>query len=195
MNASTLPAQLQLSNQEGRTRLADILRERSVRTGNFTLASGKQSDLYVDVRKTSLDPEGAWWIGRLFTAELADYPDVEAVGGPTLGADPLTTATSLAAWTLGRRLLGFLIRKQAKGHGTGRWIEGPDLADGTPVVLLEDVLTTGGSALQACERVRAHGLNICAVFAVVDREEGGRQAIEEAGYPVRALFTRSELLS
>ena len=172
-----------------------LLRDLSVRTGQtFTLASGKTSDFYVDVKKTSLTPEGAYWIGRLFTGFLDDFPSAVAIGGPTLGADPLTAATIVTAWTLGKRLDGFIIRKEPKGHGTGVWIEGPNLPANAPVVICEDVLTTGGSALKACDRARESGLHVLAVFAVVDRQEGGKAAIENTGYPVRTIFGRDELV-
>ncbi len=183
------------SLQEGRQRLRDILLEKSVRTDReFTLASGRTSNFYVDVRKTSLDPEGAFWIGRLFGDLLNNYPDVVAVGGPTLGADPLTSATSVVSWIYGRHLPGFIIRKEAKGHGTGQWLEGPELNPGDHVVLLEDVVTTGGSALQAAGRLRDHGVHVDSLFAVVDREEGGAQAIADAGLKLERLFGKQELL-
>lgn len=185
----------QQSDTEGRARLRALLRRQSVRTGQtFTLASGKTSDFYVDVKKTSLDPEGAFWIGRGFAALLEEFADVKAIGGPTLGADPLTAATIVVGWTLGRRLDGFIVRKEPKGHGTGVWIEGPNLPTGTPVVVCEDVLTTGGSALKGCARVKEAGLDIRAVFAVVDREEGGVDALAAEGYAVRTLFRRHELV-
>jgi len=182
--------------QEGKQRLQQLLREHSVRTDRtFTLASGRVSDFYVDVKKTSLHPEGAYWIGRLFVDVLSQYPEVRAVGGPTLGADPLTTATSVLAWTLGRALDAFIVRKEPKDHGTAQWLEGPDLVPDTPVVLLEDVITSGGSARTAIERVREAGLKVEAVLAVVDRDEGGREHLQAAGVPLHALFLRRDFQS
>lgn len=185
-----------LSLVEGRARLRELLLRLSVRTDRvFTLASGRESNFYVDVKKTSLDPEGAFWIGRLFADLLArEFPEVTAVGGPTLGADPLTSATQVVAWTMGRRLDGFIVRKQVKGHGTGNWIEGPPLAPGTPVAVTEDVVTSGGSALEGIARLREAGLDVRVVLSVVDREEGGRARIEGEGYALRSIFAKSDLV-
>jgi orotate phosphoribosyltransferase len=184
------------SLHEGRDRLRTLLLKLSVRTDRvFRLASGRESNFYIDVKKTSLDAEGAFWIGRLFAETLQnEFPDVQAVGGPTLGADPLTSSTQVVAWSLGRRLTGFIVRKNVKEHGTGNWIEGPALAPGTPVAVTEDVVTTGGSALEGIERLREAGLDVRVVLAVVDRQEGGRERIEAAGYPVRSLFGKSDLV-
>ena len=181
--------------RELKKRLAKILLERSYREGDFTLASGRRSDYYFDCRQTALHPEGSWLIGTLFNALLADA-DVKGVGGMTLGADPLISATTVISHEKGRPLAGLIVRKEAKGHGTGQFVEG--LANFTPgdnVAMLEDVVTTGGSLMTACERVRAAGLNVRVVCAVLDRGEGGREAIQDAGYELRALFTRPELVA
>ena len=180
--------------RELKKRLAKILLERSYREGDFTLASGRRSDYYFDCRQTALHPEGSWLIGTLFNALLADA-DVKGVGGMTLGADPLISATTVISHEKGRPLAGLIVRKEAKGHGTGQFVEG--LANFTPgdnVAMLEDV-ATGGSLMTACERVRAAGLNVRVVCAVLDRGEGGREAIQDAGYELRALFTRPELVA
>lgn len=176
-------------------RLAQILAERSYMEGDFTLASGKKSDYYFDCRQTSLHPEGAWLIGWLFNEMLADLA-VTAVGGMTLGADPLISATSVLSHERGRPLAGLIVRKSVKDHGTGRYIEGlANVAPGDAVAMLEDVVSTGGSVLQACERVRDAGLRVAAVCCVLDRCEGGRERLQEAGYAVRAIFTRPELVA
>ena len=176
-------------------RLAQILVDRSYMEGDFTLASGKKSDYYFDCRQTSLHPEGAWLIGSLFTEMLADL-DITAVGGMTMGADPLISATSVASYLKGCPLAGLIIRKAVKDHGTGRYIEGlANVTAGDKVAMLEDVVSTGGSVLQACDRVRDAGLEIAVICCVLDRGEGGREKLLEAGYQVRAIFTRPELVS
>jgi len=181
--------------QNLKQRLARILLERSYREGEFTLASGRRSDYYFDCRITALHPEGSWLIGNLFNELLKDV-DVVGVAGMTLGADPLIAATTVLSWERGRPLAGLIVRKEAKGHGTGQYVEGlANFRPGDRVAMLEDVVTTGGSLLRACERVRDAGLDVAAVCAVLDREEGGREAIEAAGYELRALFTRPQLLA
>lgn len=179
---------------EHKRRLARLLLEKSYREGDFLLASGKRSDFYFDCRVTALSAEGSWLIGTLFNELLADLAIV-GVGGMTLGADPLVSATTVISHSRGAHLNGLLVRKEAKGHGLGQYVEGlGNFAPGDNVAMLEDVVTTGGSLLKACDRVRDCGLNIAAVCAILDREEGGREALAAAGYNLLALFTRGELL-
>lgn len=176
-------------------RLARLLLEKSYREGSFVLTSGRKSDYYFDGKQTALHPEGAWLIGHLFNNLLADVPAISAVGGMTLGADPLVAATSVISYELGRPLAAFIVRKNPKGHGTNQYLEGlANLAAGARVAMLEDVVTTGGSLLTACERVVEAGFSIAAVCTVLDREEGGSKAIADAGYSLRSLFKRAELL-
>ncbi len=175
--------------------LAKLLYEKSYKEGDFTLASGKKSSYYFDGRQTALNPKGSWLIGNLFNHLLKDVPNLNAVGGMTLGADPLVTATSLIGFEKGKDIAAFIVRKEAKGHGTGNYIEGlGNIPKGSRVAMLEDVVTTGGSLLKACERVKDAGLEIVAVAAILDREEGGKEKIQEAGYNLLSLFTRSELV-
>lgn len=175
-------------------RLARILMERSYLEGTFTLASGKTSDYYFDCRQTSLHPEGAWLIGSLFTAMLADLP-VTAVGGMTMGADPLISATSILSYEQGRPLAGLIVRKTVKDHGTGRYVEGlGNVRSGDSVAMLEDVVSTGGSVLEASRRIQDLGLRVPVICAILDREEGGREQLLNAGYPLQAIFTRPELV-
>lgn len=179
---------------DDRTRLAQLLRERSVRTGDFVLASGRRSSFYVDARRTTMSGAGQLLIGRLGLAALDERdwkPD--AVGGLTLGADPVAYAIAHAAARADRRLEAFTVRKEAKAHGAGRQVEGP-VEPGARVVVIEDVVTTGGSALRAIEVLNAFGATILGVLALVDREEGGREAIETAGQPLVSLFRVSELV-
>ncbi len=175
-------------------RLARILLERSYKEGNFTLASGRRSDYYFDCRQTALHPEGSWLIGTLFNELLANV-DIVGVGGMTMGADPLISATTVISYEKGRPLAGLIVRKEPKGHGTGQYVEGlANFKSGDRIAMLEDVVTTGGSLMQACDRVTAAGLNVVAVCAVLDREEGGREAIRAQGYELLSLFTRPDLV-
>jgi orotate phosphoribosyltransferase len=178
-----------------RDQLIHLLATRSARRGEFTLASGRRSTLYIDARLTTMSPEGLSTIGPLGLQALAEHEwDVDAVGGLTLGADPVSYAISYASALAGSPLRAFTVRKQAKTHGTGQLIEGPFRA-GDRVAIVEDVITTGNSALTAAEAVRAAGARIAGVLALVDREEGGREAIEHAGHSVIALVRASEIVA
>ncbi len=179
---------------ELKKRLARLLVEKSYREGDFTLSSGRKSDYYFDCRVTALHPEGAWLIGTLFNMLLAQTP-IKGVGGMTLGADPLVSATTVISHEMGRPLAGLLVRKEAKGHGTSQFVEGlGNFEPGDPVAMVEEVVTTGGSLLKACTRVQDAGLRIVTVCAILDREEGGRAILKDAGFDLRALFTRRELV-
>ncbi len=184
-----------MKGAEWRQRLAELLKGLSLRKGHFVLASGRTSDYYLDCRRTTLHPEGATLVGRLVLATIVEAGwNPVAVGGMTLGADPIAAAAAVVSWIEGPApVAAFLVRKEAKQHGTGRRIEGAPPA-GSPVVLVEDVITTGGSSLQALAACRAEGLEVLGLVAIVDRQEGGRQALEAAGLPVRALYTARELL-
>src|SRR6059058_4394904 len=176
-------------------RLRELLRERSVIRGDFTLASGKRSSFYIDARRTTMSGEGLAVIGALGLARITAQgwvPDL--VGGLTLGADPVAYAIAAAARAAGggRSLDAFTVRKQAKTHGTGKRIEGC-FRTGAAVVVVEDVVTTGQSALDAIAAVAAEGGRVLGVLAVVDREEGGRATLEQAGHLVEALVTATEL--
>jgi orotate phosphoribosyltransferase len=176
-------------------RLLSMLAERSARRGQFTLASGRQSTLYIDARLTTMSPDGLALIGPLALAALRDIDwRVQAVGGLTLGADPISYAIAYASAETASPLRAFTVRKEAKAHGTGRLIEGPFHA-GDRVAVIEDVITTGGSALRAVEAVRAAGGTVAGVLALVDREEGGRDALVSAGLPVVALARASDIVA
>jgi orotate phosphoribosyltransferase len=176
-------------------RLVELLATRSARTGSFTLASGRQSSLYIDARLTTMSPEGLTLIGGSGLEALRGSGwSVTAVGGLTLGADPIAYAISYASASTTDPLRAFTVRKEAKGHGTGKLIEGP-FQSGDAVAVIEDVITTGGSALRAVEAVRNAGGRVSGVLALVDREEGGREALEKAGLQVIALVRASELLA
>ena len=178
-------------------RLAAILRELSVKTGHFVLASGRQSDLYVDVKQTALHPAGARLLGQaLLESVRAEAPGATAVAGVALGGVPLCTAVAMASDVDGGPALpALVVRKEAKEHGTSAAVEGArNVADGAAVVLLEDTVTTGGSSIRALHRLREGGYRPLAIIGVVDRQEGGREAIEGAGVPFHALFTRADLV-
>ena len=176
-------------------RLRRIVRDLSYREGTFTLTSGKQSDFYVDCKQTTLSAEGAYLCGKLLYERIVGTGKRTAgVGGMTLGADPLVTAVSVASFLPGDPIPAFIIRKERKGHGTGSWIEGKaNIPQGSPVALLEDVVTTGGTLLQAIQRTEEEGFRVTRVITVVDREEGGREALAEQGYTLEALFTRRDI--
>jgi orotate phosphoribosyltransferase len=166
------------------SRLISLLLERSVTRGDFVLASGRKSTYYIDARRTTMSGQGQLLIARGWASR--------SVGGLTLGADPVAYAIAHAARRAGRTIDAFTVRKEAKGHGLGRRIEG-NLAAGDPVVVVEDVITTGHSALEAVAQVRQAGGQVLGVLAVVDREEGGREAIAAGGIPATALVLASEL--
>jgi orotate phosphoribosyltransferase len=177
-----------------RERLRELLLERSVKRGDFVLASGARSSYYVDCRITATSAEGQALIGRLGLAALqASGLAPDAVGGLTMGADPVSYAIAHASWLAGTPVDAFTVRKQPKDHGTGRRIEG-NFGEGSRTLVIEDVITSGGSALQACDAVEAEGGRVVGVLAIIDREVGGREAIESRGYPVLSLFRISELL-
>jgi len=171
--------------------LTQLIKKLSYREGNFTLASGKKSTFYVDLKTTTLHPDGAYAIAQAALELLkSENLKIDAVGGLTLGADPLATAISLAAREQGLVWPAYIVRKEPKGHGTSRYIEGTEnLKPGASVLVLEDVVTTGGSSIQAVERLREAGFNPVAILTVVDREEGGAEAIGKLGLRFLALTT------
>lgn len=174
-------------------RLSKILRQNSVLRGKFTLASGKESDYYIDARLTTLHPEGVYLIGEIFLEEIKKYSEVNAVGGPTMGADPIVGSLLYASHRNNYPLRGFLVRKQEKDHGTGKLIEG-NLKSGDRAVIVEDVVTTGGSVLRAIDAVRHIGAEVSRVMVIVDREEGVDKRFANMGIDFYSIFTISELL-
>jgi orotate phosphoribosyltransferase len=177
----------------GRERLIDLLLREALRLGTFTLASGRTSQYYIDGRKVTLSAEGAALIGAGVLECLTRYPTVQAVGGLTLGADPIVGATLALACDAGRgQLRGFLVRKEAKTHGTGRLVEGP-LEPGSTVAVVDDVATTGGSSLQAVDAVEAMGCKVAVVIVVLDRLEGADAAFAARNLPFHSLVTIRDL--
>jgi len=174
--------------------LVALLAERSTKRGLFTLASGKQSRYYIDARLTTMSPEGLSLIGPLALSALRKSGwEIDAIGGLTLGADPISYAISYASADSDRPLRAFTVRKETKAHGTGKMIEGP-FRDGDRVGIIEDVITTGESALRAIEAVRTAKGVVAGVLALVDREEGGREALEAAGVPVISLVGVGQII-
>jgi len=177
-------------------KLKEIIKEKSYEKRKVVLSSGLESDFYFDGKQTTLHAEGAYLTGKLFFEAIKDIKDVEGVGGLTLGADPIATATSVASYLAGRPIPAFIIRKEPKGHGTGAWLEGrKNFRPGSPVVIVGDVVTSGGSSLKAIRRAEEEGLRVLGVVTLVDREEGGRENIEKEGYWLKAIFTKTDILS
>jgi len=178
-----------------RDKLKKIIIEKSYRKGTFKLTSGKMSDFYIDGKQTTLSAEGAYLCGKLFLEIIKKQPTpIHAVGGMTLGADPLVTATSIVSYLEGTPIPAFIVRKESKKHGTEQYIEGKNnLPDSCTVALVEDVVTTGGTLLKVIERVEAQGYKVGVIVTVVDRQEGGAEALAAKGYRLAAIFTKAEI--
>ena len=170
--------------------LALALERGAIRYGDFTLSSGRQSSYYFDGRLLSLDPEGAHLLGGVLVRLLVKA-GVDAVGGPTLGADPIVAAVAATSWRYHMPLPAFIVRKEAKGHGMAQLIEGP-LPAGARVAIVDDTCTTGGSLFHAIDAVEDAGCKVALVVAILDRNEGGSQAIRERGYSFTALLTAGD---
>lgn len=182
-------------------RLLALLSELSWRRGPVVLASGRTSDFYLDCKQTALHSEGAYVIGQLVMHHIqslrAEGHTLVGVGGITLGADPIAVAAAVLSNLPGNKPVhAFVIRKEPKGHGTAAWLEGANnLPQGSPVLIVEDVVTTGGSTLKAVERAKLSGLQPVGILALVDRQEGGRENLEGLGLPFTALLTRADFHS
>ncbi|MDD4241248.1 MAG: orotate phosphoribosyltransferase [Smithellaceae bacterium] len=185
-----------MSIGEKKERLGKIILERSFKYSDnppFTLASGRQSNYYFNCKPTTLDPEGMNLIGEVIFDMLKDAP-VTAAGGLTLGADPIANALAVVSWQKGRPIKSFIVRKDVKDHGTKSAVEG-NVAAGERVVIIDDVITTGGSTIAAIEQVRRAGLTVDRVITLIDREEGGRENILALVAPVQSVFTRTEIMA
>jgi len=170
-----------------RQALIELIREQALQFGDFTLASGKKASFYLDCRKVTLDARGARLIGEGMFELLGD-PMPPLVGGMAIGADPITASILTLAGMREQPLRGVIVRKESKEHGTGRFVEGP-YESGEELVIVEDVVTTGGSSLKAIERCEAVGLKVKRVLAIVDRLSGGKEAFAERGYELTTLLT------
>ena len=174
-----------------RDRLLDLLCEFAYKEGDFVLSSGQQSSYYINCKPVTLHPEGALATGKLLLSMLA--ADVDAVAGLTLGADPMVTAVSVVSALGDRPIPALIVRKEAKGHGTMAYIEGPTLSEGANVVVLEDVVTTGKSAMQAVERLRGAGYKVDRILSLIDREQGGAEFYRSVGLEFETVFTIADL--
>lgn len=180
-----------------RQRLLALMRELAFEKRSVTLSSGHTSDFYVDSKQAILTAEGHFLVGQLFYALMQKHAaHAEAVGGMTMGADPMASAVSLVSFIAGNPKAAFYVRKEAKGHGTQRWIEGlKSLRAGMPVVIVEDVVTTGASTIKAIDRAAHHDLNVVCVLALVDRQEEDGRANVEQRVPLHSLFSRQDFLT
>jgi len=192
-SSSALSPWLHRSLVDIRQDLLDLFCENAYQEGNFTLSSGQLSSYYINGKQVTLHPGGAVAVGRLLLDRLP--LSIPAVAGLTLGADPMVMAVSLVAAYNDRSITPLIIRKTAKGHGTRAYIEGLELPEGTPIAVLEDVVTTGRSALQAVERLQEAGYQVSHIFALVDRQQGGRELYRECGLIFESLYDLSELQS
>lgn len=174
-----------------RARLLELIEQYALKRGHFILASGRESSFYLDGRMVALHPEGAYLIGKLMFEQMQGL-NVQAVGGLTMGADPVASAVSIVSFLKGQPINAFLVRKETKDHGTRKQVEGP-LEPGARVVIVEDTVTTGESPLKAVAAVEALGCEVAAVMVVIDRTEGARERIESAGYKFMPLFTIQDL--
>lgn len=177
-----------------RRSLGKLLVEKSLEFRTVTLTSGKASDYYVDCKRTSLHPRGLWLCTALLLHQLRQGAWPDAVGGPTLGADPLVSALAMASADAEKPLPAFIIRKEPKKHGTQAWIEGMEnVPKSGRVALIEDVVTTAGSSIASIEKMQNAGLRVERVLCLLDRQEGGREALQKQGFQLEALFTGDEL--
>jgi orotate phosphoribosyltransferase len=174
-----------------RDRLLELLRAKALEVRKVTLSSGRTSDFYVDCKRVTLDPEGAYLTAKHFLEMMR--PDVSAVGGLTLGADPIVASIAVLSHIQGRGLPALIVRKEPKKHGTMSFVEGPLLEKGARVAVIEDVVTSGASILRAIERIAAVGYQPVQALAILDRMEGGRETLEARGFRLESIFTRDDL--
>ncbi len=178
--------------EERKSRLLELLKERAVVLGKVKLSSGKESDYYLDERIVTLSPEGAYLTAKIILDMLKDV-EVDAVGGPTVAADPIAGAVAAVSYAEGRPVSGFMVRKEPKGHGMGKQVEGP-VKKGLKLAIVDGTMTTGGSVLRAIEAVEKMSCQVVKVVLLIDRLEGGREKIQSKGYDFAAIFTRDDLL-
>jgi orotate phosphoribosyltransferase len=183
----TTPAISTLDSVSLRQKLLDLFCQVAYQEGDFLLSSGQRSSYYINGKQVTLHPWGGLAVGRIILPLVPE--NGVAVAGLTLGADPIVTSVSVVGAYEGRSLAALIIRKEAKGHGTRAYIEGPVLPEGSQITVLEDVVTTGGSAMQAVERLRQAGYQVNGIIALVDREQGGAELYQQAGLPFQAVFS------
>ena len=174
-----------------RQALLDLICDVAYKEGDFTLSSGQKSDYYINGKQVTLHPQGGLMVARLLLSMLPE--GTVAVGGLTLGADPMVSAISVAGAYEGKPVTPLIVRKEAKGHGTQAYIEGPTLPENSAIAIIEDVVTTGASALKAVERLRDAGYQVSDLFALVDRQQGGEALYEKEGLNFKPIFTIEEV--
>ena len=172
-------------------RLLQLLKDKSLEIRPVVLSSGRKSDYYMDCKRVTLSPEGAYLTGKLMLEMI--WPEVNAVAGLTLGADPIVSSVSILSHLDNRGLAGLIVRKEPKKHGTMSYVEGPALPKGAKVAVVEDVVTSGASLIRAIDRIEAAGYLPVQALTILDRQEGGRQALKERGFDLQALFNREDL--
>lgn len=178
--------------EECKARLLELIKEKALVIGKVRLSSGKESDYYLDERVVTLSAEGAYLTALIMLDMLKDV-EVDAIGGMTVAADPIAGAVAAISYVQNRPINGFIVRKEPKGHGMGKQVEGP-ITKGLKVVIIDGTMTTGASILKAIEAVEKEGCHLVKVILLIDRLEGGREAIESKGYDYAAIFTREDLL-
>jgi orotate phosphoribosyltransferase len=181
-----------MKTEKCRSRLLKLLKERALVLGKVRLSSGKESNYYLDERVVTLSAEGAYLTAKIILDMLKDV-EIDAIGGPTVAADPIAGAVAAVSYAEGRPIAGFMVRKEPKGHGMGKQVEGP-VESGFKVVIIDGTMTTGASVLKAIEAVEELGCEVVKVILLVDRLEGGRENIQSKGYDFAAIFTRDDLL-
>ena len=177
-----------------KSQLLKLLKQKAVKTGRIKLSSGKISNFYVDGRLITLTPEGAWLIANIMLEMIKDKR-IDAIGGPTMGADPIAGAVACAAFLKDMPLKAFIVRKAKKGHGTQRQIEGPNLKRGARVVIIDDVATTGRSLIEAKQALDKIGVKVDSAIVVVDRQEGAKENLKKAGCKLLSIFKKKDLIS
>jgi orotate phosphoribosyltransferase len=178
-----------------RSRLIELIIEKAFKYSKepvFKLVSGRMSNYYFDCKAVTLHPEGMYLIGNIIFDLIKDL-NIKGIGGLTLGADPIADAVAYTSYLKGNPIGAFVVRKTPKAHGTMRWIEG-NITKGDRAVIVDDVITTGKSTIEAITRARETGLDIVKVIALIDRQEGGREAVEESGYKLDSIITREEVM-
>jgi orotate phosphoribosyltransferase len=183
---------IEFNEASDRERLLELIKTNALERREVVLSTGKVSDYYVDCKRVTLSPEGAYLTARLMI-ELV-RPDVSVVAGLTLGADPIVSTIAILSHIQGRDIPALIVRKEPKKHGTKRFIEGPTIPRGSRVVVVDDVVTSGASIIRCLERLSIEGYMPVQVIALLDRLEGGRESLEAAGYKLETLFTRNDLL-
>jgi orotate phosphoribosyltransferase len=181
----------ELMKLSDRERLLELIQVKALEVRKVTLSSGRISDYYIDCKRVTLSPEGAYLTAKLMLDMIGD--DISAVGGLTLGADPIVSSISVVSHIQKRNLPALIVRKEPKKHGTMSFIEGPSLEKGAKVAVVDDVVTSGASLLRSIERLTAEGYRPVQALAILDRLEGGGEAIVAAGYSLQSIFTREDL--